>query len=601
MPPATRNQKIGEKTKTAGKNHGAESASMGSGLPHSMTRRDFLTATAVGSAAVLAGGVGSLVQAKSPFRGLHEDAPWFEATILELQALMASGQIGSRELTKAYLSRIEKLNPILHAVIETNPQAVGIAAGLDAERRSGRVRGPLHGIPILLKDNIATDDSMQTTAGSLALVGSRVPRDATVAARLRAAGAVILGKANLSEWANFRGNVPQPVIDLGLFLNGWSARGGFTRDPYVLTWDPCGSSSGSAVGASTNMCAAAVGTETDGSVVCPAGNNGIVGLKPTLGLVAQNGIIPIAHSQDTAGPMARTVTDVAILLNAMKSPFGEVVGHTLPTDYTTFLRRGALNGARIGVDRRLFSAEYFADLTLNPITEQALEVMESLGATIVDPVDAPDPFVFSNAEFTVLLFEFKVDIAKYLAGLRHTSMRTLADLIEFNLAHCEQEMKYFGQEVFDLAETTTGLDDPAYVEARALCLEKTRSQGIDKVIADQRLDAIVAPIYSFGSSAPAVAGYPNISVPTGVTEDGRPGGIWMYGGFLQEPKLLAFAYDLEQEIGGRPKPKFLGSLPPLPPDAGICGSSQQSAIKNQAAVRRGVPRHLGTGKPLIRP
>jgi amidase len=227
--------------------------------------------------------------------------------------------------------------------------------------------------------------------------------------------------------------------------------------------------------------------------------------------------------------------------------------------------------------------------------------MESLGATIVDPVDAPDPFVFSNAEFTVLLYEFKVDIAKYLAGLRHTSMRTLADLIEFNLAHCEQEMKFFGQEVFDLAEQTTGLDDPVYLDARALCVEKTRSQGIDKVIADERLDAIVAPIYSFGSSAPAVAGYPNISVPTGVTEDGRPGGIWMYGGFLQEPKLLAFAYDLEQEIGGRPKPKFLGSLPPLPPDAGICGSSQQSAIRTQAAVGHGVPRHLGTGKPLVRP
>lgn len=580
-----------------GNNEPNAQVSMERNLPSQMTRRGFLTATAVG-AAVLAGGVGSFVQAKTPFRGPDEEAPWFEATILELQALITSGQLTSRELTKAYLARIEKLNPILHAVIETNPQAVGIAARLDGERRDGRVRGPLHGIPILLKDNIATDDAMETTAGSFALVGSRVPGDATVAARLRAAGAVILGKANLSEWANFRGFVPQEVIDRGLFLNGWSGRGGFTRDPYVLSWDPCGSSSGSAVGTSANLCAAAVGTETDGSVVCPAGNNGIVGLKPTLGLISQNGIIPIAHSQDTAGPMGRTVTDVAIMLNAMTSPFGEVVGHTLPTDYTAFLQRGALRGARIGVDRRLFSADYFADVTLNPVTEQALIVMASLGATIVDPVDAPDPFVFFDAEFTVLLYELKVDIAKYLAGLRHTSMRTLADLIQFNIAHCEEEMKYFGQELFELAEATTGLDDPVYLDARALCLEKTRSKGIDKVMADEHLDAIVAPIYSFGSSAPAVAGYPSISVPTGVTADGRPGGIWMYSGFLQEPKLLAFAYDLEQEISGRPMPKFLGSLPPLPPDAGVC---TVPSATHQVGRRKEVRRHLGTGKPLARP
>lgn len=574
-----------------------EEATAQHALPHGITRRGFLTATAAGGVAILAGGAASLVEAKRPFRGPDEEAPWFEATIPELQALMSSGQITSRELTKAYLERIQKLNPILHAVIETNPQAVGIAARRDGERHAGRLRGPLHGIPILIKDNIATDDAMETTAGSFALVGSRVPRDATIAARLRAAGAVILGKANLSEWANFRGSVPQEVIDLGLFLNGWSGRGGFTRDPYVLSWDPCGSSSGSGVGPSVNLCAAGVGTETDGSVVCPAGNNGIVGLKPTLGLVAQDGIIPIAHSQDTAGPMGRTVTDVALMLNAMKSPFGEVLGHTLPADYTAFLQRGALNGARIGVDRRLFSADYFADVTLNPITEQALATMASLGATIVDPVDAPDPFVFFDAEFTVLLYEFKVDIAKYLSGLRHTSMRTLADLIQFNIDHCEEEMTYFGQELFEAAEATTGLSDPVYLNARALCLEKTRSQGIDRVLADEQLDAIVAPIYSFGSSAPAVAGYPNISVPTGVTDDGRPGGIWMYSGFLQEPKLLAFAYDLEQEIGGRPLPKFLGSLPQLPPDAGICsalGATQQTVRRSD------VRRHLGTGKPVSR-
>ena len=535
-----------------------------------ISRRRFLAATAVGTAAVLAGGGDSIVQAKRNRPGADEEAPWFEASIPRLQSLMRRGELTSRELTKAYLERIETLNPILHAVIETNPQAMAIASRRDAERGHGQVRGPLHGIPILLKDNIATDDRMETTAGSLALVGSEVARDATVAARLRAAGAVILGKANLSEWANFRGNVPQPVTDAGLFLNGWSGRGGFTRDPYVLSWDPCGSSSGSGVGPAANLCAAAVGTETDGSVVCPAGNNGIVGLKPTLGLVAQDGIIPIAHSQDTAGPMGRTVTDVAIMLNAMKSPFGDVVGKPLPADYRTFLHRGALKGARIGVDRRLFSADYFADLSLNPVTEQALEVMKSLGATIVDPVNAPDPFTFFDAEFTVLLHEFKVDIAAYLAGLRETQMRTLADLIAFNVANCHREMAYFGQEVFEAAEATTGLSATAYLDARALCLRQARDQGIDKVMADQKLDAIAAPIYSFGSSAPAVAGYPNISVPTGITADGRPGGIWMYSGFLQEPRLLAFAYDLEQEIGGRPKPKFLGDLPKLPPDAGLC-------------------------------
>ncbi len=441
-------------------------------VDHRLTRRRFLAATAAGGAAILAGGATSLAApAPAPRASVaDEDAPWFEATIPELQALMASGELTSRELTKAYLARIASLNPTLHAVIETNPQAIGIAAQRDAERRRGKVRGPLHGIPILLKDNIATADRMETTAGSLALVGSRVPRDATLVANLRAAGAVILGKTNLSEWANFRGFVPEAVIEQGLFLNGWSGRGGFTRDPYVLSWDPCGSSSGSGVAPAANLCAAAVGTETDGSVVCPAGNNAVVGLKPTVGLVAQSGIIPIAHSQDTAGPMGRSVTDVAILLNAMVSPFGPVAGEDIPADYTTFLERGALDGARIGVDRRVFSADYFADLTLNPLTEDAIAIMAAAGATIIDPVDAPDPFAFFDAEFTVLLHEFKEDIATYLAELGHTSMRTLADLIAFNIAHCDAEMKYFGQELFEISEGTAGTSSTEYLEARALCL-----------------------------------------------------------------------------------------------------------------------------------
>ena len=324
--------------------------------------------------------------------------------------------------------------------------------------------------------------------------------------------------------------------------------------------------------------------------MCPAGNNGVVGLKPTLGLVAQDGIIPIAHSQDTAGPMARTVTDVALMLGAMQSPFGEVVGHSLPSDYSTFLRRGALRGARIGVDRRLFDTNppFFSDPGFNEVAEAALDVMRDLGATVED-VDGPDPIAFGDAEFTVLLYEFKVDIARYLSGLRHTSMRTLADLIQFDIDHCEQEMRFFGQELFEIAESTTGLDDPLYTDARALCLQMTRDDGIDALMA-AGYDAIVAPTYSFGSSAPAVAGYPNISVPTGVTSDGRPSGIWMYSGFLREPQLLAFAYDLEQAIGGRPQPQFLSSVPALPPDAGICAAPAAAApkIHGRKAMQRAI-------------
>jgi amidase len=498
------------------------------------------------------------------------DAPWFEASIPALEAHMATGTLTSAELTAAYLERIERVDPLLHAVIETNPDALAIAHRRDLERRGGRVRGPLHGIPVLVKDNIATNDAMETTAGSLALVGSRVPRDARVVARLRRAGAVVLGKANLSEWANFRGVVPGAVSERGLYLNGWSPRRGFTRNPYDLGRDPCGSSSGSAVAPAANLCAVAIGTETDGSIVCPAGHNGIVGLKPTVGLVAQDGIIPIAHSQDTAGPMGRTVTDVAIALNALRSPFGAVVGRRAPRDYRASLRRGSLRGARIGVDRRLFSGDPSADDGLNRVAQDSFDVLSSLGATLVDPIETPDTKAISEAELTVLLTEFKVDIAAYLAGLRRTSMRSLADLIAFNDEHCDEELRYFGQELFDVAEATTGLDDPAYLEARALCIDRTRTNGIDRILADARLDAIVAPAYG-ESSGPAVSGYPSISVPTGTTDDGRPGGVWLYAGFLAEPTLLGFAFDLQEAIGRRPLPTFKGAVRNPPPDAGICG------------------------------
>ena len=556
---------------------------------HTVTRRTFLGTTLAGGTALLAGGLNWLI----PRSSLATVANFIEATIPELQELMSSGMLTSVQLTTSYLERIATFNPLLHAVIETNPDALTIAAALDAERQSGRLRGPLHGIPILVKDNLATADKMQTTAGSLALVGSMVPSDSVVVSRLRAAGAVILGKANLSEWANFRGNAP---------FNGWSARGGFTRDPYLLSFDPCGSSSGSAVAAATNLCAATVGTETDGSVVCPSGNNLNVGLKPTVGLVSQDGIIPIAHSQDTAGPMCRTVTDVAIMLGVMQSPFGQVTGHTVPSDYTQFLQVGSLRGARIGVDSRYFSHAFGGEHDLVTVAKQGLDAMQALGATLV-PTDTGNPanknFKFYNDEFTVLLYEFKVQIAQYLAALSNTTMRTLADLIAFDIAHCEDEMKFFGQEVFELSEQTSGnLSDPAYLSARADNLLFARKNGIDAALQKDKLDAIVAPTYSFASSLPAVAGYPNLSMPIGLTPEGKPAGLWMYSGFLQEPKLIALAYDLEQAIKPRTQPQFLGSVPPEPPDAGICATLTTAAALKLVNGKAQISHHIGTGKPF---
>ncbi len=543
--------------------------------------------TLAGSAALLAGGITSLFpnsSAAAAALGSHD--PIIEATIPELQALMASGTLSSVELTRKYLSRIGTLDHLLSAVIQTNPDALTIAAQLDAERQAGRLRGPLHGIPVLVKDNIATDDQMETTAGSLALVGSKVPADAVIVQQMRAAGAVILGKANLSEWANFRGFAP---------FNGWSARGGFTRDPYRLDFDPCGSSSGSAAASAANLCAVAVGTETDGSIVCPSGNNLVVGLKPTVGLVAQDGIIPIAHSQDTAGPICRTVTDVAILLGILQSPFGEVLGHKLPRDYTKFLRRGALRGARIGIDRRYFKIGYGGEADIINVVEPALQVMQSLGATLVT-TDSGDSRAYSDAEFTVLLYEFKGQIADYLSTLGNTSMRTLADLIAFDIAHCPQEMKYFGQEIFEMSEATSGdLTDPIYVAARALSLQLSRAEGIDAALQRDNLDAIIAPSYSFASSPAAVAGYPNISIPVGLTTHGKPAGIWMYGTFLHEPELIGFAYDLEQQLQARTPPHYRGEVPPEPPDAGICDANRPQPEAGRAFH---LTRHLGTGKPF---
>src|SRR5213596_325248 len=398
-------------------------------LSHTTTRRKFLGTTALSSAALLSGGLTSLIQQAASAAGGFD---FVEKSILELQDAMASGQITSRELTHGYIRRIQSLNPLLHSVIELNPNAIAIAAGLDNERRRGQVRGPLHGIPLLVKDNVATDDQMQTTAGSLAIYGNHVPGDAVIIEQLRAAGAIILGKSNLGEWANFRDDEAE-TYPLAV---GWSARGGDTKNAYDLSYTSWGSSSGSANGVAANLCSVAVGTETDGSITGPSAVENIVGLKPTLGLVSQDGIIPISHQQDTAGPMARSVTDVAILLGALQSPFGHVIGHQLPNDYTQFLQRGSLQGARIGRDVRYFDYSYYGsgipgDQHTVAFAEQALSVMESLGATIVD-TDTGDVFAYNGDEFTALLYEFKAQIADYLQSLNKTNMRTLADLIAFN-------------------------------------------------------------------------------------------------------------------------------------------------------------------------
>ena len=531
---------------------------------HTITRRKFIGTTAATSAALLGGGLTSLFSRSA--LAAH-DFDFLEKSIPELQAAMASGQVSSKDLVMGYLRRIASLNPLLNSVIETNPNAVSIAQHLDNERRRGHVRGPLHGIPVLVKDNIATDDNMQTTAGSLALVRSHVPADAVIIQQLREAGAVVLGKANLGEWANFRGN--DNVYPLAV---GWSARGGSTNNAYDLSYTSWGSSAGSANGAAANLCSVAVGTETDGSITGPSAVENIVGLKPTVGLVSQDGIIPIAHEQDTAGPMGRSVTDIAILLGALQSPFGEVIGHQLPSDYTQFLQRGSLQGARIGRDVRFFDYSYYGsgipgDEETVAFAENALAVMESLGATIVD-TDTGDVFAYTDDEFTALLYEFRAQIADYLATLTHTNMRTLADLIAFNNAHCEQELVYYGQEVFEQSEQAVGYpNDPTYVAARTHARNTARS-GIDDALAADNLDAIVAP-HLTNSTGPAVAGYPNLSLPVGIRNSGRPAGMLIYSTFLHEPQLIGFGFDLEQELNVRSQPQFLGSVIPIP-NANLC-------------------------------
>jgi amidase len=528
-------------------------------LDHTITRRKFLGTTALSGAALLGGGITSLLRQPASAAGGFD---FVEKSIPQLQAAMASGALTSSQLTLGYIHRIQSLNPTLHAVIEVNPNAMAIANQLDVERRSGHVRGPLHGIPLLVKDNIATDDQMQTTAGSLAIYGNHVPGDAPLIQNLRAAGAIILGKANLGEWANFRDDEAE-TFPLAV---GWSARGGSTINAYDLSYTSWGSSSGSAAGAAANLCAAAVGTETDGSITGPSAVENAFGLKPTLGLISQNGIIPISHQQDAAGPIARSVTDVAILLGIMQSP---------QTDYTPLLQRGALQGKTIGRDVRFFNYSYFGsgipgDEQTVAFAENALSVMQSLGATIVD-VDTGDVFAYTNDEFTALLFEFRAQIADYLATLTHTTMRTLADLIAFDDAHCTQEMPFYDQDVFLLAEQFPGYpNDPNYIAARTHATS-TAQAGIDSVIS-AGVDAIVAP-HLTNSTGPAVAGYPNFSMPVGIRDNGRPAGMLMYSTAFHEAQLIAMAYDLEQELNARQQPQLLGSIIPIP-NGGFCTGHQ---------------------------
>ena len=525
-----------------------------------MRRRDFLRCA---STAALA--LGCRPSSRTRSQAFELD----ELSIADLQAAMKDGRRTAVAICEKYLERIaamDRRGPGLRSIIETNPDALDIARTLDRERREKGPRGPLHGIPVILKDNIDTADKMMTTAGSLALAGPAPSADSWVAARLRRAGAVILGKANLSEWANFRSNNSS---------SGWSARGGQCRNPYVLDRNPCGSSSGSAVSVSANLTAVAIGTETDGSIVCPSNVNGIVGLKPTVGLVARTGIIPIAHSQDTAGPMARTVADVAALLSALtgidaKDPATKAGEGKAKKDYIRFLKKDGLKGARIGVPRRLVrgSAETRA------VFEKSLEAMKEQGAVIVDPAELPNARGLGRYEYPVLLHEFKADLNAYLAGRKGVPVKTLADIIAFNEKNREKEMPWFGQEIMLRAQETESLESEAYRKALAASKRLSREEGIDKVMDGHALDALVAPTggpawtidlvhgdpSGSGSSQPAaVAGYPNVTVPAGFIH-GLPVGISIFGRAWSEAKLIAIAYAFEQATKMRKPPTFLPSL-----------------------------------------
>jgi amidase len=529
-------------------------------------RRGFL---ATGAAVVA--GVAGVALGATPARAMARgggsvQVPVEELSATEAAARMSRGELTARDLTAAYLGRIAAIDrdgPALRSVIEVNPDALAIAEERDRERAAGRVRGALHGVPILLKDNIDTGDRMATSAGSMALAAGSAPRDAFLVKRLREAGAVLLGKTNLSEWANFRSTRS---------TSGWSARGGQVRNPYVLDRNACGSSSGTGAAIAASLAAIGVGTETDGSIICPSSHCGLVGIKPTVGLVSRDGIVPISVTQDTAGPMARTVADAALLLGAMtgedaSDPVTLGGGARAATDYTRTLDVAALRGARIGVARNLAGFHPAADAAF----AEALRALREAGAVLVDPADVPTAGQYDDAEFDVLLYEFKDGIARYLASRgAGTPLRTLADLIAFNRANATRELAWFGQEIFERAEAKGPLTDAAYQQALARCRRLSRDEGLDAVFATHRVEAIVAPSngpawpidpvngdrYTGGNSTvAAVAGYPSVTVPMGYAHE-LPLGLSFIGAPWSEARLVGFAHAFEQATRVRRAPRY---------------------------------------------
>ena len=540
-----------------------------------MQRRQFLQRTALGSAGLLTSSSAAPAasarasQDRASRAALDVGEEVRERSVDDLRRAMESGETTARALTQAYLRRIDAIDrqgPAINSVIEVNPDALDIADRLDQERRAGKVRGPLHGIAVLIKDNVDTADRMKTTAGSLALVEAKPLQDAALVTRLRDAGAVILGKANLSEWANFRSNDS---------TSGWSGRGGLTRNPYALDRNGCGSSTGSGVAVAASLCAIAVGTETDGSIICPSSRNGVVGIKPTVGLVSRSGIIPISETQDTAGPMARTVADAAALLGAIAGvdPRDKATARAkVASDYREYLQVDGLQGRRIGVMRNFFGF----DKRVDALMEDAVKAIASAGATIVDPANLPTRGQFGQAEFEILLYEFKAGVNAYLASLGPAApMKTLADLIAFNEAHAREEMPHFGQDLFTQAQAKGPLTDRAYLAARAKARRLSRTLGLDRVFALKKVDALIAPsggpawltdlvngdYGTGGSSGPAaVSGYPSISVPAGFVR-GLPIGISFIGPAWSEGPLIGMAYAYEQRTRLRRAPEFLPSAP----------------------------------------
>jgi amidase len=493
-----------------------------------------------------------------------------EASVADLQMAMERGVVTSVQLVRRYLARIEQLDrngPRLRAVLEVNPDATKIATALDTERRAKGARGPLHGIPVLVKDNLATGDRMSTSAGSLALAHTKAARDASAVARLREAGAVVLGKTNLSEWANIRSSHS---------TSGWSARGGLTLNPYALDRNPSGSSSGSAAAVAAGLAPIAVGTETDGSIVSPSSICGLVGIKPTVGLVSRHGVVPISHTQDTPGPMACSVADAAALLGVLAGPdpldpATQAAPGSVP-DYLKSLDRAALTGARLGLVRSAYTGLDAVDALI----DAAIEKLKELGATIIDPVELPDTKKYGDAELDVLLYELKAGLNRYLPDFAAgASVQTLADVIAFNERAHERELRFFSQDLFVKAQAKGGLDDAAYKDALALCRRLARDEGIDKTLADHKLDALIAPtggpawltdlvdgdnsVASFSTPA-AVAGYPHVTVPAGLVA-GLPIGLSFVGGAFTEARLIGYAYAFEQATRHRRAPGFAKSAP----------------------------------------